>query len=97
MEDLLTRKKSKLEKPKDYNVIFVNDDFTPFNVVMHILVEVFGMTVEQSGQFALKVHNEGKGIAGTYPYEIAETKAKQGETIAHGFECPLKLDVQPNG
>lgn len=80
-----------------YRVVFVNDDTTPMDFVVAVLVEVFGHAVKAATRIMLKVHEEGSGTAGTYPHEIAEAKAV--ETVAkarlHGY--PLRCKIERDG
>ena len=63
-----------VEMPKMWNIVFHNDDVTGFDYVMFILIKVFKKTPQQAMEFATQVHEEGKGVAGTYPHEMAEDK-----------------------
>src|SRR6476660_2353131 len=87
--EVLTQKKTKLEKPKLYKVLLHNDDFTTMDFVVFILQYVFNRTDAEAIVIMLKVHNEGLGIAGTYPYEIAEMKANKAMNLAKAREYPL--------
>ena len=73
--DVLTDSKTKLEKPKLFKVLLHNDDFTTMDFVVFVLQYVFMRDVAEAVGIMLKVHNEGVGLAGVYPYEIATTKA----------------------
>ena len=94
MEDLLTREKMKVEVPKRYNVVMINDDFTPMDFVIDILIALFGKTLEEAFALTLEVHNKGRGIAGTYTRDIAETKMARAMDIAKAEEHPFRLEVQ---
>ena len=62
-----------------YAVVLMNDDYTPMDFVIEVLQSYFAMSFEQANQVMLTVHYEGKGIAGVYPRDIAETKSQSGE------------------
>lgn len=91
---VLPEKKVRLEKPKLYKVILHNDDFTTMDFVVFVLQYVFNRSDAESFTIMLKVHNEGLGIAGTYPYEIAEMKANKAMNLAKAREYPLLCTVE---
>ena len=92
--DVLTETKTRLEKPKLYKVILHNDDFTTMEFVVFILQYVFNRTDPEAFTIMLKVHNEGLGIAGTSPYEIATMKANKAINLAKAREYPLLCTVE---
>lgn len=76
--------------PHQYAVIFFNDDFTPMDFVVEILVEVFSFSIEEAFHLTMKIHQEGKAIVKIYnSKEIAETKVQQVNTVAQKFQHPL--------
>lgn len=94
MEDLLTREKRKVETPRTFNVVMLNDDYTPIDFVVYVLVEIFGKTMDEAVQLAVQVHQKGKGIAGTYTRDIAETKVSHAMDLAKENDHPFRLEVQ---
>src|SRR6476620_6146507 len=92
--EVTTAIKPKLEKPKLFKVVLHNDDFTTMDFVVFILQYVFNRTDAEAIVIMLKVHNEGLGIAGTYPYEIAEMKANKAMNLAKAREYPLLCTVE---
>lgn len=92
--DLKTKSKSKTQKPKQYAVVMQNDDFTPMEFVVAILVRIFKKTAEEAEQLMMEVHKKGKGVAGIYTLEIAETKALIAEQYAVQNEHPFRLSVE---
>ena len=62
--DTITR--TEITYPNRYNVVFINDDFTPMDFVVQLLVEVFNKTLEEAKDVTLQIHEKGKGIAGSY-------------------------------
>lgn len=84
----------KLEKPKLYKVILHNDDFTTMEFVIFVLQYVFMRDEAEAFTIMLKVHNEGLGIAGIYPYEIANMKAGKAMNLAKAREYPLLCTVE---
>lgn len=91
---LLPERKIKLEKPKLYKVLLHNDDFTTMEFVVFVLNYVFKKDGQESIAIMLKVHNEGVGIAGTYPYEIATEKCNKAINLARAREYPLLCTVE---
>ena len=91
---VLPERKIKLEKPKLYKVLLHNDDFTTMDFVVFVLQYVFKRDEQESIAIMLKVHNEGVGIAGTYPYEIATEKCNKATNLARAREYPLLCTVE---
>ena len=88
--DLLDKEKVRLEPPKKYNVVFYNDDYTPMDFVMAVLIKVFRHKVASAYEIMMNVHEKGRGIAGgPYSREIAETKAEKCIQIARALGFPL--------
>lgn len=86
--------KPKLKRPPLYRVVLINDDFTPMEFVVEVLESVFGMERSQATRVMLEVHTKGKGICGTYSYEIAETKVAQVTSIAQQQQHPLLCTME---
>lgn len=84
----------KLQKPYLYNVFYLNDDYTAFDFVIHTLVEHFNKSHDEAAQLAEAGHEKGKFCAGTFTFEIAETKAAQIMYFAKGNGFPLKLVLE---
>ena len=87
--------RKKVEPPKKYNVILLNDDYTPMNFVSDLLQQIFHKPAFEAEQITLMVHKTGKGIAGTYSREIAETKAHETILVARNSGHPLTAEIQP--
>lgn len=92
--DVLEETDIELEKPKLYKVILHNDDFTTMEFVVFVLQYVFNRNDAEAFTIMLKVHNEGIGIAGIYPYEIANMKANKAMNLAKAREYPLLCSVE---
>ena len=84
----------KLKKPPLYRVILLNDDYTPMEFVIYVLQSVFKKNYEDAKRIMLTIHNEGKGICGVFPLDIAETKANQVVEFARINQHPLECKVQ---
>ena len=81
-------------EPTLYQVVLLNDDYSTMDFVIHVLEEVFQKSPAEAYRIMLQVHVEGRGIAGTYPFEIAETKADKVGTMAHDAGYPLRAIVE---
>ena len=81
--------KPRLQAPPLYKVIMINDDFTPMEFVVQVLQLFFHLTREQAVQIMLQIHQTGRGVAGIYPAEIAETKVAQVNAYARKNQHPL--------
>jgi len=92
---VLDRTGDKTEKPPKYKVLLINDDFTPMYFVIDLLVSVFHKSSAEATRLMLTVHQEGKGIAGVYSREIAETKAMQARQLAKSEDHPLLAQIEP--
>ncbi len=91
---VLPEKKTRLEKPKLFKVILHNDDFTTMDFVVFVLEHVFSRTEAEAFTIMLIVHNEGIGVAGIYPYEIATMKCDKALNLAKSREYPLLCTVE---
>lgn len=92
--EVVVEKKTRLEKPKLFKVILHNDDFTTMDFVVFVLEYVFARSEPEAFTIMLKVHNEGLGIAGVYPYEIAQMKSEKAMNLAKAREYPLLCTVE---
>jgi ATP-dependent Clp protease adaptor protein ClpS len=90
-----TRSEKKTAKPPLFKVLLHNDDFTTMEFVVHVLETVFHHDKVQATRIMLHVHHSGVGVAGTYPKEIAETKAEKVMSLAQSAEFPLLCTVEP--
>lgn len=86
--------KQKLEEPKRWKVIFLNDDSTPMDFVVGVLTEIFKHTQETAKAITLEIHTQGSGIAGVYSFEIAEAKAVEATQLARGNGFPLQVKME---
>tara|TARA_Y100000994_G_scaffold56953_1_gene46180 strand:+ start:840 stop:1169 length:330 start_codon:yes stop_codon:yes gene_type:complete len=86
----------KLKKPPKYQVILLNDDYTPMDFVVQILQKIFSMDRSSATRIMLQIHTEGKGICGIYTYEVAETKVAQVTGLAQQHQHPLLCTMEEN-
>lgn len=84
-----------LAKPPMYQVIMLNDDYTPMDFVVSVLMHVFKKSLPEAERIMLKVHNEGRGVCGVYTHEIAETRIATVHQLARTREHPLKCVMEP--
>ncbi len=90
-----TATKPKLERPKMYKVLLHNDDFTPPQVVVHVLQEVFKIGGEKAFAIMLTAHQTGLCLVCVYSRDIAETKVEETKKHADKYQCPLMFTCEP--
>ena len=88
------KSREELKEPEMYRVILHNDDYTTQEFVVSVIMAVFHKTASEATRIMLDVHRSGKGTAGVYVYDIAETKAHQVKELAAAQEFPLKCTVE---
>jgi ATP-dependent Clp protease adaptor protein ClpS len=86
--------KPQLKRPPLYQVILLNDDFTPMEFVVDVLERIFGMERTKATRVMLEVHTRGKGVCGVFTYEIAETKVAQTTAYARQHQHPLLCTME---
>jgi ATP-dependent Clp protease adaptor protein ClpS len=89
-----TRPETRTKRPPMCKVILLNDDYTPMEFVVEILKQVFHKPHAEATRIMLHVHQNGMGVAGVYPYEIAETKVRTVEELARESQYPLKCVME---
>jgi ATP-dependent Clp protease adaptor protein ClpS len=93
---VLEAEQTKLAPPSMYKVLLLNDDYTPMDFVVAVLQKFFGKSREQATRIMLKVHNEGRGLCGVYPRDIAATKVEQVAAYAREHQHPLVCVMEEN-
>jgi len=83
-----------LREPKKYHVYLLNDDYTSMDFVIDILIGIFHKDYAQAHQIMMQVHQGGRGLCGTYSYEIAETKQHQVGSLSRESGFPLKAIME---
>jgi len=91
---LLLDSQPKTKKPSMYNVLLLNDDYTPMEFVIMVLEKVFNKKQEEATQIMLHVHQNGIGVCGTFTYEVAESKCKSVMDMAKKNEHPLQSAME---
>ena len=84
----------KKQDPTLYKVLLINDDYTTMEFVIHILESVFQKSPVESYRVMMHVHQQGSGIAGVYPWEVAETKVETVRAMARDAGFPLRATIE---
>ncbi|QKK02625.1 MAG: ATP-dependent Clp protease adapter ClpS [Pseudomonadota bacterium] len=90
----LQEARPKVRKPPLYKVVILNDDYTPMEFVVQVLMRFFALSHDKATSIMLHVHTRGRGVAGVYTYEIAETKAVQVNGFAREHDHPLQCTLE---
>jgi ATP-dependent Clp protease adaptor protein ClpS len=93
-DEMVSESDDEVRQPPMYRVLLLNDDYTTMAFVVEILVHVFAKSQSEAEQIMLKVHREGAGLCGIYPYEIAETKVNTVHHLARENSFPLKCIME---
>ncbi|HKS94691.1 MAG TPA: ATP-dependent Clp protease adapter ClpS [Terriglobia bacterium] len=92
---VLERRTEKVQPPQMYQVVMLNDDFTPMEFVIVVIQEFFNKDRESATQIMLKIHLDGKGVCGVYSRDVAATKVDQVMDAAHRSGHPLQCVSEP--
>ena len=92
--DVLEKTKQELKEPKLYKVLLHNDHYTTMDFVVQVLESVFNKSPAEAFRIMMKVHTEGQGLCGHYPYEIAETKVDTVHDLAQQYGFPLRASME---
>jgi ATP-dependent Clp protease adaptor protein ClpS len=92
---VLERRTQRTKPPQMYQVVLLNDDFTPMEFVVHVIQEYFSKDREMATQIMLKIHLEGKGICGVFSRDVASTKVDQVTQAARHAGHPLQCLSEP--
>ncbi len=97
MSDTLTRQDAKVKTstPPQYRVLLLNDDYTPMEFVVEVLMRYFRKTESEATGIMLAVHQAGVGVCGVFPFEIAETKVHSVLDAAREAGHPLQCAMEP--
>jgi ATP-dependent Clp protease adaptor protein ClpS len=88
------RAESRTQDPTQYNVVLLNDDYTPMQFVVDVVETVFQKSPAEAYRIMMQVHLNGRGIAGVYSWEVAETKADTVNSLANKAGHPLKTTIE---
>lgn len=92
---VLLAPRQKVKRPTLYNVILHNDDYTTQELVVQVLRQFFHKSDPEAQAIMLMVHTKGRGVAGTYSKDMAESKVAQVTDYARTQGAPLKLTIEP--
>lgn len=88
--EVVTKTTQKVDVPKRYKVVILNDDYTSMEFVIYILEKVFNKSPQAAVSLMMAIHTTGKGIAGVYSFEVAEMKVAVVAEMAKAEEHPLR-------
>ncbi len=83
-------------RPPQYKVLLLNDDYTPMDFVVEVLTRYFRKSEPEAVRVMLAVHQQGRGVAGVYTREVAETKTAQVTAAARAEGYPLQVTIEPD-
>ena len=91
---VLTKTRSRTQRPPMYKVMLLNDDYTPMEFVVHVLERFFGMNHAQAFEIMLTVHKKGLAVVGVFSFEVAETKVAQVVDFVRRHQHPLQCTME---
>ncbi|GHC21700.1 ATP-dependent Clp protease adaptor protein ClpS [Gemmobacter caeni] len=91
---ILTKAKTRTQRPPMYKVLLLNDDYTPMEFVVHILERFFGLNHAQAFEIMLTVHKKGLAVVGVFSFEVAETKVAQVMDFSRRHQHPLQCTME---
>jgi len=92
---VLERRTQKTRPPSMYQVVMLNDDYTPMEFVVQVIQEFFSKDLETATQIMLKIHLDGRGVCGVYSRDVAATKVDQVMEAANKAGHPLQCVSEP--
>lgn len=92
---VLERRPEKVKPPQMYQVVLLNDDYTPMEFVVVVIQEFFNKDRETATQIMLKIHLDGKGVCGVFTKDVATTKVEQVTEAARKNGHPLQCICEP--
>lgn len=91
---ILTKTKTRTQRPPLYKVLLLNDDYTPMEFVVHVLERFFGLSHAQAFEIMLTVHKKGLAVVGVFSFEVAETKVAQVMDFSRRHQHPLQCTME---
>lgn len=86
--------KKEIKEPGLFKVIFLNDDYTPMDFVVSLIIEIFKHSEEGAISITNQIHQEGSGVVGIYTYEIAEQKSIEATNLSRDNGFPLRIKIE---
>jgi len=86
--------RTRTKRPSMYKVLLLNDDYTPMEFVVEVLIRIFHKSQEDATRIMLHVHQHGVGVCGVFTYEVAETKVAQVMDAARRAQHPLQCTME---
>jgi ATP-dependent Clp protease adaptor protein ClpS len=91
---VITKTRTRTERPPLYKVLLLNDDYTPMEFVVHVLERFFGLSHQHAFEIMLTVHKKGLAVVGVFSFEVAETKVAQVMDFARRHQHPLQCTME---
>ena len=91
---VLTKTRTRTQRPPLYKVLLLNDDYTPMEFVVHVLERFFGTSHQQALEIMMTVHRKGLAVVGVFSFEIAETKVTQVMDYSRRNQHPLQCTME---
>jgi ATP-dependent Clp protease adaptor protein ClpS len=91
---VVTKTRTRTQRPPLYKVLLLNDDYTPMEFVVHVLERFFGLSHAQAFELMLTVHKKGLAVVGVFSFEVAETKVAQVMDFARRHQHPLQCTME---
>ncbi|MDA8416359.1 MAG: ATP-dependent Clp protease adapter ClpS [Betaproteobacteria bacterium] len=93
----IEKQRQRVKPPPFYDVVLLNDDYTPMDFVVEVLERIFSLNHEKAVQVMLKIHTEGRAVCGTYSRDIAATRVEQVLQWAREAQHPLRCIMEEHG
>jgi ATP-dependent Clp protease adaptor protein ClpS len=92
--EVVEKPKSKTKRPRLFNVVLYNDDYTTMEFVIHVLETIFDKGPAEAYRVMMEVHMSGRGLCGAYTFEVAETKVSTVHEQARSEGFPLRAGIE---
>ena len=94
-EGVDVKERTRVARPRRFQVLLHNDDYTTMDFVVHVLASIFRKDRTEAVRIMLEVHHQGIGVAGVYTREVAESRIKRVHRNAKESGMPLRCSMQP--
>lgn len=96
-EKFRVQTRPRVQEPRMYRVLILNDHYTTMDFVVEVLVGIFNKSASEATKLMLDVHKKGAGMCGVYTYDVASSKIDKVHTLARERQFPLKCSCEPEG